>query len=149
MKSLQDFLTEKLHISNYKKEEDIKMPTDEKVIKLMFNACMECENDSNIYKNYFNPLVQELIKKDPKDINLKKLETSSDVMDITIKSINKAKKTSEIYINLSTDDKLLLCKYITAIILKSMTGFNYEQTQEQEDYMIEWDFYNGPNKFQW
>ena len=27
--------------------------------------------------------------------------------------------------------------------------FTEWQTQEQEDYMIEWDFYNGPNKFQW
>lgn len=149
MKSLQEFLTEKLHISNYKKEEDIKLPTNEKTIQLMFNACMESENDQPIYKNYFEPLVKELIKKDPKDINLKKLETSSNVMDIVIKSLNKAKKTTEIRKDINTDDKLLLCKYITANILKSMVGYDYTQSQEQEDYMMKWDYYNGPNKLAW
>jgi hypothetical protein len=30
-----------------------------------------------------------------------------------------------------------------------MTAYDYYLTQEQEDYMIEWDFYNGPNRLEW
>lgn len=145
MKRLNEYVSEKLHVGKYQKSKDKTelKPSSPEAAHTMFDASMECENNQNIYKNYFNPLVQQLVKKKPEEIDLKKVEVSADVMDIAVKSLNAVKK------RLDTDDKLLLCKYILSNVLKSMTAFDYTQTKEQEDYMMEWDYYDGPNKLTW
>ena len=145
MKRLNEYVSEKLHVGKYQKINDKTelKPSSPEAAHAMFDASMECENNQNIYKNYFNPLVQQLVKKKPKEIDLKKLEVSADIMDIAVKSLNAVKK------RLDTDDKLLLCKYILSNVLKSMTAFDYTQNKEQEDYMMEWDYYDGPNKLTW
>ena len=110
----------------------------------MFDACMESENNQDIYKKYFEPLVNKLIKIQPNSLQLSTIENSKEIKELTIVCINKVR-----YGNISLSNFNLLKKYILANVLKSMTGYNYYLTQEQEDYMVEWDFYNGPNKLEW
>ena len=105
---------------------------------------MESENNQDIYKKYFEPLVNKLLKIQPNSLQLSTIENSKEIKELTIVCINKVR-----YGNISLSNFNLLKKYILANVLKSMVGYNYYLTQEQEDYMIEWDFYNGPNKLEW
>ena len=120
-----------------------KIPTG-KIAKKMFDACMESENNQDIYKKYFEPLVNKLLKIQPNSLQLSTVENSDELKKLVIFCVNKVN-----YSSISTSYFNLLRKYILANVLKSMTGYNYYLTQEQEDYMIEWDFYNGPNKLEW
>ena len=115
-----------------------------KIAEKMFNACMESENDQDIYKKYFEPLVNKLLKIQPNSLQLSTVENSDELKKLVTSCANKVG-----YSSISTSYFNLLKKYILANVLKSMTGYNYYLTQEQEDYMIEWDFYNGPNKLEW
>ena len=148
MKTLKSLIQEKLKITSKTKINtdnniEYKKP-DPKSSKIMFDACMASENDQNIYKKYFDPLVQDLLMYTK--IDLEKIENKPDLLSLTnmclFKTTNKSQK-------LSSYNKNLLKKYILANILKSMVAFDHEQTKEEEDYMIEWDFYNGPHKLEW
>lgn len=110
----------------------------------MFNACMESENNQDIYRRYFEPLVKKLIKIQPNSLQLSTVETSIDLRDLVLECCTKVR-----CINIGANNYQLLKKYILANVLKSMTSYDYYLTKEQEDYMIEWDYYNGPNKLEW
>ena len=148
MNIIDYILVEKLKVNSKTKIDTndkitYKIPTG-KIAEKMFNACMESENNQDIYKKYFEPLVNKLIKIQPNNLQLSTIENSKEIKELTIVCINKVR-----YGNISLSNFNLLRKYILANVLKSMTGYNYYLTQEQEDYMIEWDFYNGPNKLEW
>ena len=148
MNIIDYILVEKLKVSSKTKIDTndkitYKIPTG-KIAEKMFNACMESENNQDIYKKYFEPLVNKLLKIQPNSLQLSTIENSKEIKELTIVCINKVR-----YSNISLSNFNLLKKYILANILKSMVGYNYYLTQEQEDYMIEWDFYNGPNKLEW
>ena len=148
MNVIDYILVEKLKVNSKTKVDNkdeikYKIPTG-KIAEKMFNACMESENNQDIYKKYFEPLVNKLIKIQPNSLQLSTIENSKEIKELTIVCINKVR-----YGNISLSNFNLLKKYILANILKSMVGYNYYLTQEQEDYMIEWDFYNGPNKLEW
>ena len=148
MNVIDYILVEKLKVNSKTKVDNkdeikYKIPTG-KIAEKMFNACMESENNQDIYKKYFEPLVNKLIKIQPNSLQLSTIENSKEIKELTIVCINKVR-----YGNISLSNFNLLRKYILANVLKSMTGYNYYLTQEQEDYMIEWDFYNGPNKLEW
>ena len=146
MITLNNFIQEKLKIganTKIKHYDKIKYKKpDPKSAKIMFDACMASENDYNIYKKYFDPLVQDLLKQN--SIDLEEIETRYALSALTKKCLDKVNGQL-----LDYEYKNLLKKYILANILKSMVAFNHEQTKEEEDYMIEWDYYNGPNKLEW
>lgn len=148
MNVIDYILVEKLKVNSKTKVDNkdeikYKIPTG-KIAEKMFNACMESENDQDIYKKYFEPLVKKLLKIQPNSLQLSTVENSDELKKLVTSCANKVG-----YSSISTSYFNLLKKYILANILKSMTGYNYYLTQEQEDYMIEWDFYNGPNKLEW
>lgn len=148
MNVIDYILVEKLKVNSKTKVDNkdeikYKIPTG-KIAEKMFNACMESENDQDIYKKYFEPLVKKLLKIQPNSLQLSTVENSDELKKLVTSCANKVG-----YSSISTSYFNLLKKYILANVLKSMTGYDYYLTQEQEDYMIEWDFYNGPNKLEW
>ena len=148
MKELSQYIQEKLKISSSSKisknEEKKYSKPDSKSSKIMFDACMESENDQNIYKHYFDPLVQDLLKENPIKLDIIEKKYFWRIRQLGVKCLAKVKG-----MKLSSDNKELLDKYMLANILKSMVAYDHEQTQEEEDYMIEWDYYNGPHKLEW
>ena len=110
-------------------------------VETMFHACMEVENNQTIYKNHLWPLVKTCCKKVDK-FDCDKLENSSSIDKIITASLKaiKAKVDSE--------NRKLLRKYMTSIVIKLM-GSQINVPKELEDYMIEWDFYNGDHKLEW
>ena len=148
MNVIDYILVEKLKVNSKTKvdnKDEIKYKIPKgKIAEKMFNACMESENDQDIYKKYFEPLVNKLIKIQPNSLQLSTIEDSSDLTTLMIKCAAKTNCRG-----IGSKNLQLLRKYILANVLKSMTGYDYYLTQEQEDYMIEWDFYNGPNKLEW
>lgn len=148
MKQLNNFILEKLKIKSDTKinSNDIieyKKP-DPKSAKIMFDACLASKNDRFIYKKFFDPLVQDLLMYT--NIDLEKIENSADLLSLTNMCLSTVSIKSQ---KLSSDNKKLLKKYILANVLKSMVAFDHKQTKEEKDYMIEWDFYNGPKKLEW
>jgi hypothetical protein len=147
MKDIVLYIQEKLQITKdskigQSKKEKIKIP--EKIAKDLWTACMDSENNQDIYKKYFEPLVNDYIKIKPGMFDITKSEQSDEILNLAKASIKKAKNREAIlkdYID-------LLRKYMLANVLKSMTGYNYELSQDQEDYMIEWDYFDGPNKIE-
>jgi len=110
----------------------------------IFNACMELDNNENIYKEQYWPLVQNLVKKHKSgDFNIETLETSSLVSKLATATLKSAKAGS-----LSKDDRKRLYKFITGNLLKSISNEGEDLTKEEEDYMIEWD-YNNSDKCGW
>ena len=148
MNVIDYILVEKLKVNSKTKvdnKDEIKYKIPKgKIAEKMFNACMESENNQDIYKKYFEPLVNKLLKIQPNSLQLSTVENSDELKKLVTSCANKVG-----YSSISTSYFNLLKKYILANVLKSMTGYNYYLTQEQEDYMIEWDFYNGPNKLEW
>ena len=148
MNVIDYILVEKLKVNSKTKvdnKDEIKYKIPKgKIAEKMFNACMESENNQDIYKKYFEPLVNKLLKIQPNSLQLSTVENSDELKKLVTSCTNKVG-----YSSISTSYFNLLKKYILANVLKSMTGYNYYLTQEQEDYMIEWDFYNGPNKLEW
>jgi len=148
MNIIDYILVEKLKVSSKTKIDandkiTYKIPTG-KIAKKMFDACMESENNQDIYKQNFEPLVKKLLKIQPNSLQLSTIENSKELVNLVVKCATKGGCH-----NIGSKNLQLLRKYILANVLKSMTGYNYYLTQEQEDYMIEWDFYNGPNKLEW
>jgi hypothetical protein len=110
----------------------------------IFNACMELDNNENIYKEQYWPLVKNLVKKHKAgDFNIETLETSSVVSKLATATLKAAKAG-----NLSSEDRKRLYKFIVGNLLKTISNEGEDLTKEEEDYMIEWD-YNNSDKCGW
>jgi len=110
----------------------------------IFNACMELDNNENIYKEQYWPLVQNLVKKHKSgDFKIETLEKSSVVSKLATAALKSAKAG-----NLSNDDRKRLYKFIVGNLLKTISNEGEDLTKEEEDYMIEWD-YNNSDKCGW
>lgn len=149
MNMLIDYIfLEKLNVNSKTKVDNndeikYKIPTG-KTAQRLFDACMISENDQDIYKKYFEPLVKKLLDTDPNSLQLSTVINSNELNKLVVKCAVKGGCNG-----IGSNNMQLLRKYILANVLKSMTGYDYNLTQEQEDYMIEWDYYNGPNKLEW
>ena len=111
---------------------------------VIFNACMELDNNENIYKEQYWPLVKNLVKKHKAgDFNIETLETSSVVSKLATATLKAAKA-----VNLSSEDRKRLFKFIVGNLLKTISNEGEDLTKEEEDYMIEWD-YNNSDKCGW
>ena len=105
---------------------------------------MELDNNENIYKTQYWPLVQNLVKNHKKgDFDIQKLESSSVVSKLATATLKAAKAGT-----LSSEDRKRLYKFITGNLLKTISNEGEELTKEEEDYMIEWD-YNNSEKCGW
>ena len=110
----------------------------------IFNACMELDNNENIYKEQYWPLVQNLVKKHKSgDFKIETLEKSSVVSKLATATLKAAKAG-----NLSADDRKRFYKFIVGNLLKTISNEGEDLTKEEEDYMIEWD-YNNSDKCGW
>lgn len=110
----------------------------------IFNACMELDNNENIYKEQYWPLVQNLVKKHKSgDFKIETLEKSSVVSKLATATLKSAKAG-----NLSSEDRKRLYKFIVGNLLKTISNEGEDLTKEEEDYMIEWD-YNNSDKCGW
>ena len=110
----------------------------------IFNACMELDNNENIYNTQYWPLVQILVKKHKSgNFNIETLEKSASVSKLASASLKSAKAGT-----LSSDDRKRLYKFIVGNLLKTISNEGEELTKEEEDYMIEWD-YNNSDKCGW
>ena len=110
----------------------------------IFNACMELDNNENIYSSQYWPLVQNLVKKHKAgDFNIETLETSQSVSKLATATLKSAKAG-----NLSAEDRKRLYKFIVGNLLKTISNEGEDLTKEEEDYMIEWD-YNNSDKCGW
>ena len=110
----------------------------------IFNACMELDNNENIYKTQYCPLVKNLVKKHKTgDFNIETLETSQSISKLATATLKAAKAG-----NLSSDDRKRLYKFIVGNLLKTISNEGEDLTKEEEDYMIEWD-YNNSDKCGW
>lgn len=118
--------------------------TESNANQVIFNACMELDNNENIYNTQYLPLVKNLVKKHKAgDFNIETLETSQVVSKLAT-AILKAAKAG----NLSAEDRKRLYKFITGNLLKTISNEGEDLTKEEEDYMIEWD-YNNSDKCGW
>lgn len=110
----------------------------------IFNACMELDNNEDIYNTQYWPLVQNLVKKHKSgDFKIETLENSSVVSKLATATLKSAKAG-----NLSNDDRKRLYKFIVGNLLKTISNEGEDLTKEEEDYMIEWD-YNNSDKCGW
>lgn len=110
----------------------------------IFNACMELDNNEDIYNTQYWPLVQNLVKKHKSgDFKIETLEKSSVVSKLATATLKSAKAG-----NLSNDDRKRLYKFIVGNLLKTISNEGEDLTKEEEDYMIEWD-YNNSDKCGW
>jgi len=110
----------------------------------IFNACMELDNNENIYNTQYLPLVKNLVKKHKAgNFNIETLETSQVVSKLATTTLKAAKSG-----NLSREDRKRLYKFIVGNLLKSISNEGEDLTKEEEDYMIEWD-YNNSDKCGW
>ncbi len=110
----------------------------------IFNACMELDNNENIYKTIYWPLAQNLIKIHKSgDFNIETLEKSALVSKLASATLKAAKAGT-----LSSEDRKRLYKFIVGNLLKTISNEGEELTKEEEDYMIEWD-YNNSDKCGW
>jgi hypothetical protein len=110
----------------------------------IFNACMELDNNEDIYSTQYWPLVKNLVKKHKAgDFNIETLETSQVVSKLATTTLKAAKSG-----NLSREDRKRLYKFIVGNLLKSISNEGEDLTKEEEDYMIEWD-YNNSDKCGW
>lgn len=118
--------------------------TESNTNQVIFNACMELDNNESIYKTQYLPLVKNLVKKHKAgDFNIETLETSQVVSKLATATL-KATKAG----NLSAEDRKRLYKFIVGNLLKAISDEGEDLTKEEEDYMIEWD-YNDSDKCGW
>ncbi len=110
----------------------------------IFNACMELDNNEDIYNTQYWPLVQNLVKKHKSgDFKIETLETSQVVSKLATATLKSATAG-----NLSAEDRKRLYKFIVGNLLKTISNEGEDLTKEEEDYMIEWD-YNNSDKCGW
>ena len=153
MNVIDYILVEKLKVNSKTKVDNkdeikYKIPTG-KIAKQLFDTCMLAENDSNIYEKYYEPFIQKILKINHNSLQLSRLLDSNELNTLVIKcSIKSGYKPST---NSKTGkyNLQLLKKYLLACVFKDLTGYDYELNQECEDFMHEWDYYNGPNKLEW
>jgi len=120
------------------------MESSENDNKIIFDACMELDNNETIYKEQYWPLVQNLLKKHKKgEFDIEKLESSSVVAKLC-QSILKATGGTN---RLSKEGRKRLTKFVTGSLIGTV-GNEDKLTKEEEDYMIEWD-YNNSEKCGW
>ena len=118
--------------------------TESNANQVIFNACMELDNNENIYKTQYWPLVQNLVKKHKSgNFNIETLENSSSVSKLASTTLKAAKAGT-----LSSEDRKRLYKFIVGNLLKTISNEGEDLTKEEEDYMIEWD-YNNSDKCGW
>lgn len=111
---------------------------NENANKVIFDACMELDNDENIYKTYW-ALVQNLVKKHKAgDFKIETLEKSSIVSKLATATLKAAKSS-----NLSSEDRKRLYKFIVGSLLKTMSDEGAKLTKEEEDYISDWDYSNS------
>ena len=111
---------------------------------VIFNACMELDNNEDIYNTQYWPLVKNLVKKHKTgDFNIETLETSQVVSKLATATLKAAKAG-----NLSSEDRKRFYKFIVGNLLKTISNEGEDLTKEEEDYMIEWD-YNNSDKCGW
>jgi len=109
----------------------------------LFNACMELDNNTDIYKQQYWPLVQNLVKKHKEGVfDISKLENSSSVDKLCAACIKSAKVT------ISSDSRKKLRKLVVASLLQTVSNEGEDLTKEEEDYMIDWD-YNSTDVLNW
>ena len=110
----------------------------------IFNACMELDNNENIYNTQYWPLIKNLVKIHKSgDFKIETLEKSSVVSKLATATLKAAKAG-----NLSSEDRKRLYKFIVGNLLKTISNEGEDLTKEEEDYMIEWD-YNNSDKCGW
>jgi len=112
--------------------------TESNVNKVMFDVCMELENNQELYK-LLTPLVKQCQSKID-EFDFEKLENSSSIDKIITSAL---KVTGG---KLDSESRKTLSKYVVSIIIKLMDCFGTNLPKELEDYMIEWDFYK---KLEW
>ena len=117
--------------------------TESNANEIIFNACMELDNNEQIYKSQYYPLVKNLTKIHAKgEFEISKLENSQSVSKLATKVL-KATNAS-----LSSNERKRLYKFIVGCLLKNISNEGEDLTKEEEDYMIEWD-YNNSEKCGW
>lgn len=132
MKNITDYISEALYVNESANGN-----------KIIFNACMELDNNETIYKKQVLPLIKNLIKKH-KDgkFDIKKLEESSVITKLCQACLRAVKGS------LTGEDRKRLTKFVTGCIIKNIEGFEEKLTKEEEDYAVEWD-YNNSEKCGW
>jgi len=106
--------------------------------KIIFNACLEMDNNETIYKHQYWPLVQNLIKVHKEGIfDIKKLESSSLVAKLCQSILKVTGATNK----LSKEGRKRLTKFVVSSLISSV-GDNENLTEEEKDYMIEWNYIN-------
>jgi len=123
------------NIKDYILEQQI----NENANQIIFNACMELDNNSEIYKKHFLPLVKNLIKKHKAgDFDIKKLEDSSIIAKLCQVCLR------SVHGKLTGEDRKRFTKFITACVIKGVEN-NSDETlsKEEEDYRVEWDYANS------
>ncbi len=120
------------------------MESSENDNKIIFDACMEMDNNRTIYDKQYWPLVQNLVKKHKKgEFNIEKLESSSVVAKLCQAILKATGGTNR----LSKEGRKRLTKFVTGNLIGTV-GDEDKLTKEEEDYMIEWD-YNNSEKCGW
>ena len=107
--------------------------------KVIFDACMELDNNSDIYKHHFKPLIDNLVKKYKKgEFEIEKLEKSSVISKLCQIVLHKVNG------HLTGEDRKRLTKFVTACVIKGVENEGeLNLTKEEEDYRIEWDYANS------
>lgn len=102
--------------------------------KVMFDACMDLENNENVYPQ-LSALAKQVEKKIQKnDFDFEHLANSSSVDKLITVCLRNTKG------NIDSNNRKVLRKYFAACVLKLVQN-NIDLPKEIEDQYIEWDFY--------
>lgn len=111
--------------------------TEANTNQIIFNACMELDNNEEIYRTQYHPLVQNLIKKHKSGkFDIETLEKSSVVSKLATRALKVNKENGL----LSSDGRKRLYKFITGCLLCSIENYGETLTKEEEDYRLEWNY---------
>ena len=146
MNDLKNVIQEKLKVNSNTKvdtsKENIVYKPNKNVAHIMYDALMQLDNNAAVYQTKIEPLINDLLKK--KRFSLDTLENSDEIGDMCKAGLRLVSRT------IPLADKEMMRKYVVSLILKHLTGYDYELTKEEEDYMVEWDYYNdGPHQLDW
>jgi len=153
MRQLIDIISEQIKINSNTKvntNDNIKykIPT-EKAAKQLFDICMLAENDQDIYNKYYEPFIQKILKINHNSLQLSRLLESKELNTLVIKCATKSGYNPSTNSKTGKYNLQLLKKYLLACVLKDLSGYDYELNKECEDFIHEWDYYNGTNKLNW
>ena len=133
MKNIVDYISEALYVNESANGNQV-----------IFNACMELDNNKTIYEKQLLPLVKNLVKKH-KDgkFDIKKLEESSVIAKLCQACLRAVKSS------LTGEDRKRLTKFVTGCVIKNVENIGeLTLTKEEEEYAVEWD-YNNSEKCGW